>query len=117
MALLRQELGRRVASARVAAGLTQQQLAEAIGLKHAQDVSRYERGKVEVPDYRIDRIAEATRRPRSYFTRDPDEPDPEETAAALEAVRQELAEIRDLKRTVDVIEAMLRTLVGRAQGA
>jgi transcriptional regulator with XRE-family HTH domain len=65
VALLREELGRRIAAARHAAGLTQQELAEKIGLKHAQDVSRYERGKVEVPHARIDLIAEATGRARS----------------------------------------------------
>jgi transcriptional regulator with XRE-family HTH domain len=84
VALLREELGRRIAAARNAAGLSQQELAEKIGLKHAQDVSRYERGKVEVPGHRIDRIAEATGRPRSYFTRDPSEPEATPSASVDE---------------------------------
>lgn len=75
VALLREELGRRIKTARTGAGLSQQQLAEAIGLRHAQDVSRYERGIVEVPSHRIDLIAETTDRPRSFFTRDPSEPE------------------------------------------
>lgn len=95
VALLREELGMRIAAARQSAGLSQQGLAEKIGLKHAQDISRYERGKVEVPSYRIDRIAEVTARPRSFFTRDPSEPAPvdgiedrlEELAATLADVR------------------------------
>ena len=85
VALLREELGRRIKTARTAAGLSQQDLAEKIGLKHAQDVSRYERGKVEVPGHRIDLISEATGRPRSFFTRDPAEPEATPTDADLHA--------------------------------
>lgn len=111
VALLRQELGRRIAVARKAAGLSQQQLAEKIGLRHAQDISRYERGKVEVPAARIDLIAEATGRPRSYFTRDPSEVDDppqsaeqlrqmvrEEVSAALVPLEQILARLADPSR-------------------
>lgn len=76
VALLREELGRRIATARTGAGLSQRELADKIGLKNASDVSRYERGETEVPRHRIDLIAEATNRPRSYFTRDPAEPEP-----------------------------------------
>lgn len=77
VALLRTELGRRIKTARVAAGMSQRELADRIGLKNASDVSRYERGTVEVPAHRIDLIAEATGRPRSYFTRDPAEEEPQ----------------------------------------
>jgi transcriptional regulator with XRE-family HTH domain len=76
VALLREELGRRIKVARTAAGLSQQDLAEKVGLKHAQDISRYERGKVDVPSHRIDLIAEATGRTRSFFVRDPNDPEP-----------------------------------------
>lgn len=76
VSLLREELGRRIKTARVGAKLSQRELADRIGLKNASDVSRYERGTVEVPAHRIDLIAEATKRPRSYFTRDPAEPEP-----------------------------------------
>lgn len=75
VALLREELGRRIKAARVAAEMSQRELADAIKLKNAGDISRYERGVVEVPSHRIDLIAEATGRPRSYFTRDPSEPE------------------------------------------
>jgi transcriptional regulator with XRE-family HTH domain len=92
VALLREELGRRIAAARTSAGLSQQQLAALIGLKHAQDVSRYERGKVDVPSHRIDLIAEATGRPRSYFVRDPSEPEPTPST--------DLGEIAELRREV-----------------
>jgi len=99
VALLREELGRRIATARHDAGLSQQDLAERIGLKHAQDVSRYERGKVEVPSFRIDRIAEATGRPRSYFVRDPLEPElPTGESASLDALLEGQETILELLR-------------------
>lgn len=98
VALLREELGRRIATARTAAGMSQQQLAEKIGLRHAQDVSRYERGKVEVPAHRIDLIAEATGRPRSFFTRDPAEPEATPSPSEVVELRQE---VRDLRASVE----------------
>lgn len=95
VALLRQELGNRIRSARTAAGMTQRDLATAIHLKNATDVSRYERGETDVPSHRIDLIAQATGRPRSYFVRDPSEPEPTQpTDEALAEVRRELAEVQ-----------------------
>lgn len=101
VALLREELGKRIAAARKAAGLSQQELAHKIGLKHAQDISRYERGKVEVPSFRIDLIAEATGRQRSYFTRDPTEPEPVAPDHLRQAIREETAGILDLLQRID----------------
>lgn len=95
VALLREELGRRIKTARVGAKLSQRELADAIGLKNSSDVSRYERGTVEVPAHRIDLISEATGRTRSYFTRDPSEPEPTEETE-LAALRGELAEVREM---------------------
>jgi transcriptional regulator with XRE-family HTH domain len=92
VALLREELGRRIKIARNEKGFSQQELAELVGLKHAQDISRYERGLTEVPDFRIDRIAEATGQPRSYFMRDPAEPEP----------------AKNLDERLDRLEALLR---------
>lgn len=113
VALLREDLGQRIATARQGAGLTQQQLALAIGLKHAQDVSRYERGKVEVPSSRIDLIAEATSRPRSFFTRDPGEPEPadpdriEKLERDLQETQQALAVLPEVQAALARIEALL----------
>lgn len=105
VALLREELGRRIKVARIAAKLSQQELAERIGLKHAQDISRYERGKTEVPSARIDLIAEATGRPRSFFVRDPSEEHfSEERLTALEgqvsALLEQNALLLDLVRQI-----------------
>ena len=102
VALLREELGRRIKTARTAAGLSQQDLAEKIGLKHAQDISRYERGKTEVPGHRIDLIAEATDRPRSFFTRDPAEPEPVSPSEpeVLQRIAQLEASVESLRHVV-----------------
>lgn len=122
VALLREELGRRIKVARVGAGLKQRELATAIGLENAQDISRYERGKVEVPSHRIDLIAEATGRPRSYFMRDPSEPDPTVVDEELEQLKAELAEVRrgltmveEVRDAVTRIEALLRKTAGDAR--
>lgn len=111
VALLREELGRRIKTARVAAGLSQQDLAEKIGLKHAQDVSRYERGKVEVPGHRIDLIAEATDRPRSFFTRDPAEPEQPATPSTAD-LRQMIRE--EVVAALGPLEQLLQRLGDQA---
>ena len=54
VSLGQQELGRRIRQARDDAGLTQSQLAELLGLKHPQSISRYERGETEVPQRALD---------------------------------------------------------------
>lgn len=105
VALLRTELGNRIKTARLAARLSQRELADLIGLKNASDVSRYERGVVEVPAARIDLIAEATERPRSYFTRDPSEP-PDLTFARLEALEAKV----DQLPTASDVQAGFQTL-------
>jgi transcriptional regulator with XRE-family HTH domain len=79
---MRQELGRRIQEAREEAGLTQAQLAELIGLKYAQSVSNYERGKSEPRRKRLRRIAEVTRKPISHFV-DNETMIPEDAVARL----------------------------------
>jgi len=112
VALLREDLGQRIKTARQGAGLSQQELALAIGLKHAQDVSRYERGKVEVPSSRIDLIAEATGRSRSFFTRDPSEV--EQPPEGMEVLREEVSA---QGRQLDRIERLLQTLAEPRSGS
>ena len=67
MAIGQEEIGRRIRTARDDAGLTQRALAALIGVEDAQSVSRYERGITEVTTRRLERIAEATGKPMSYF--------------------------------------------------
>ena len=107
VALLREEVGRRIKVARTAAHLSQRELADKIGLANAQDVSRYERGVQQVPDFRIDLIAEATGRQRSYFTRDPAEAEPQ--TADPEAIAR-------LEADVEVLQRMLADGLERLEG-
>lgn len=114
VALAREEIGRRIKVAREGAGLSQRELADAVNLRNAQDISRYERGKVAVPDFRIDLIAEATGRSRSYFTRDPDEPDVEEIAGTLRTIIRE--ELADVVAVMAVAERLLERLAEQEAG-
>lgn len=119
VALLREELGRRIKTARTSARLSQQELAWKIGLKHAQDVSRYERGKVEVPAHRIDLIAEVTGRARSFFVRDPAEPEQDANLGdtVRDAIRAVLVE-EQFPRLGELADALgrLEESVGRLEG-
>jgi transcriptional regulator with XRE-family HTH domain len=97
MAIGQEEIGQRIAQARNAADLTQQQLAERIGIETAQTVSRYERGETEVKTKRLRRIAEATGQPLSFFIQIPEEDArPAGLEDQLSSLREELAELRDM---------------------
>lgn len=85
-------LGERIKKAREDADLSQQTLAERIGLKQGQSVSNYERNQAEVPPKRLRAIARETKKPLGYFL---DEAEPEPDALRL-AIREETAEMRRL---------------------
>ena len=86
-------VGGRLRTARRAAGLTQKQLAEKLGVESIT-VSRWERGVTSPSLPRLRRIAEITETTVSDLVRSPD------TASAhaveLAALREELAETREL---------------------
>lgn len=94
MSLELEDQGKLVKQAREEANLTQQELADRTGLKHAQSVSRIERGVTSVPMGRLRRIAEATGKPLSYFVGEQNGVglQPEDREQLAEAVRL-LAEI------------------------
>lgn len=98
MAIGQEEIGRRIAQARDAADLTQQELAERIGIETAQTISRYERGETEVKIKRLRRIAEATGKPLSFFIQVPDEPVTTPGQVSLENL---------LGRVIELLEAVL----------
>ena len=60
-------LGERIKKAREDADLSQQTLAERIGLKQGQSVSNYERNQAEVPAKRLRAIARETKRSRRFI--------------------------------------------------
>jgi transcriptional regulator with XRE-family HTH domain len=105
MALGQQELGRRIRQAREDAGFTQSELAEELGLRHPQSVSRYERGETEVPQKRLRRIAEVTGKPLGFFLNDePVDQEPTEDADTFALVQQILEQLGDLRAAVRRLE-------------
>src|SRR6266566_5466822 len=86
VAIGQEEIGRRVQQARDEAGLTQQELAERVGLKNGANLSRIERGKTRLTTRRMLRIADATKKPVEFFVRDASEDD--HGAASREAQRE-----------------------------
>lgn len=79
------EIGSRIAMARTAAGLTQQDLADRLGVTR-RSVQGYEAGHV-APYRHLERLAEVLERPRAWFL--PDEPDD-----VRRIVREEIAASR-----------------------
>jgi transcriptional regulator with XRE-family HTH domain len=107
MAIGQEEIGRRIAQAREEAGLSQRELAEKIGVADAQSVSRYERGITEVKTKRIEKIAEATGKPLSFFIQLMDE-DEEPEPASPEEIQVLHDAVLALQQDVDEILRLLR---------
>lgn len=96
----------RLRTARRAAGLTQKQLAEALGVESIT-VSRWERGVTTPSLPRLRRIAEITDTTVSDLVRTPDAATGH--AAELAALREELAETRELvDRVARALERLAR---------
>lgn len=95
VALGQTEIGDRIRAARRRAGLSQPELAIKIGMApRGETISRYERGQERVPGYRLERIAEATNQPLSFFVGDEPELPVTEPSAPVEPYLQSyIAEI------------------------
>ncbi len=111
VALGQTEIGQRIAVARDKAGLTQQELADRIGVKTAQSISRYERGETEVPMKKLERIADATRKPLSFFIQVPEERQAEAYAWDQVMARLDAIEARE-GQTLEVVAEILRLVRG-----
>lgn len=97
-------VGARLRTARLSRGLTQKQLAEALGVESIT-VSRWERGVTTPSLPRLRRIAELTQTTVSDLVRTPDAVTAH--AAELAALREELAETRELvDRVAQALERM-----------
>ena len=83
------ELGRRLREAREFLGLSQEQVADHLGIPRPS-VSTMEAGKRRVSFQEIKRLAELYRRPLSYFSGE-DSPQADETTDALFRTTQELS--------------------------
>ena len=104
-------VGGRLRIARRSAGLTQKQLAEALGVEPIT-VSRWERGVTTPSLPRLRRVAEVTETTVSDLVRAPDAASAH--AVELAALREELAETREL---VDRVAWMLESLARPRSGA
>lgn len=87
------ELAVRIRSAREGAHMSQDALGRAIGVSD-KSVSAYEQSRSTPPIEKLKRIAEATKRPLSYFTQE----DPHDAliAATLLSIEREFTEVKRL---------------------
>lgn len=85
----RTQLGKRIKEARLRAGLSQQQLANSIGVSD-KTISAYEVGRVDPPLESLEKLSGATLHPIAYFIGDVQS----NVEAKLERIARELAEIR-----------------------
>ena len=87
------DLARRISSARTNAHLSQQELGASIGVSD-KSISAYEKGRSQPPLKNLQKIADATHHPLTYFTQN--ETKDSEIAAKLLAIERELAEVKHL---------------------
>jgi transcriptional regulator with XRE-family HTH domain len=129
-------LGRKLRDARAEAGLSQQALAERLGITF-QQIQKYEKGANRIAASRLASIAEVLHRPISYFLEDPKEltpthrnggrpngaapPSPEQISltrffATIESVKVR-RRVVDLLRAIIDADAARRQVVGAAKSA
>jgi len=87
------ELANRIRTARENAHLSQQTLGETIGVSD-KSISAYEKGRSQPPLKKLQKIADATNHPITYFTQE-DNADIAITAK-LQSIERELAEVKRL---------------------
>src|SRR5690554_3512966 len=85
----RTQLGQRIREARQRSGMSQQQLANAIGVSD-KTISAYEVGRVDPPLETLEKLSHATSHPIGYFVGDVQS----NIEARLDRIANELAEIR-----------------------
>lgn len=107
------EVGRRIREAREAAGLTQKQLADAVGLKHPQSISNAERGVSQLEMVYLKRAATVTSKPLSFFV---DQQPPVSAATNGETLRVDEPALRQMveeavEGALAETNAMLRRLL------
>lgn len=87
------ELAKRIKSARIAANLSQGEIARKIGVSD-KSISAYEQGRSTPPFDKLKKLAIATKHPFAYFTEDDNED--ASISSKLANVERELAEIKEL---------------------
>ncbi|HVA96484.1 MAG TPA: helix-turn-helix transcriptional regulator [Candidatus Acidoferrales bacterium] len=86
-------LARRISTARANAHLSQHELGESIGVSD-KSISAYEKGRSQPPLKNLQKIADATHHPLTYFTQE--EAEDGEISAKLSSIERELAEVKRL---------------------
>lgn len=104
---IEQRIGRRAAEARRLAGLTQEQLAEQVGVS-VQTVGRLERGEQAPPLARLEKIAEALGVDLADLMRAPARQTRRERALERLAVAVRLAPAEEIELVADLAEAVRR---------
>lgn len=87
------ELAKRIRLARKAAQFSQQTLGQTIGISD-KAISSYEKGRSQPPLQNLQKIADATHHPLTYFTQENNEE--EAIEAKLRSIERELAEVKRL---------------------
>jgi transcriptional regulator with XRE-family HTH domain len=87
------DLASRISTARANAHLSQHELGASIGVSD-KSISAYEKGRSQPPLKNLQKIADATQHPLTYFTQN--ENDDSEIAAKLLSIERELAEVKRL---------------------
>lgn len=87
------DIAKRIRQARVEAHLSQEQLAQAVGVSD-KSISAYEKGRSTPPVNKLKKIAQSTNHPIGYFS---DEDVPEAVIAAkLSSIEKQLEEVKKL---------------------
>ena len=94
-----EEVGSRVAAARAAAGFTQQQLAERVGL-HRSALTRVEQGQRHLDALELVQLAGALGRSADWFVSSP--------PGAIASHRRIRSDDKDMRRLEDILEAVTR---------
>lgn len=97
-------VGRRLRQRRSLLGMTQQRLAESVGIKF-QQIQKYESGANRVSASRLWALAEALEVPVSYFFEGLSSPEMEESMAAKPEADTISPEVLTNKETIDLIRA------------
>ncbi|HKY74475.1 MAG TPA: helix-turn-helix transcriptional regulator [Patescibacteria group bacterium] len=85
----RTQLGKRIKEARLRTGMSQQELANVVGVSD-KTISAYEVGRVDPPLESLEKLSQATSHPIAYFIGDVQS----NIEAKLERIARELAEIK-----------------------
>lgn len=89
---MRSELRKKIRKARVAADLSQKQLAEELGISE-KTISAYEKGRAIPPVPTLEKISNITDRPIQYFVKNGRKDIVEEISGKLDIIIQELEKI------------------------